>query len=73
MKPFYMWVIYEKPSDYPESWVARQWAIYDVPQPTPTALVSPALEPLEDILRNHGFSKLDRLETDEPHILSTWI
>lgn len=68
-----MWIVYEKPLDYPNSWVARRWAIYEVPQPTPEMLISPSLEVLEDILRRYGFSKLAPMPDDEPQIVATWI
>lgn len=68
-----MWILYARPPDYPHSWVARRWAIYEIPQPTPDILVSPSLEVLEDILRDHGFAKLERMPNDAPEILSTWI
>lgn len=69
-----MWVVYEKPLDYPNSWVARRWAIYEVLQPTPEMLIiSPSLEVLEDILRRYGLLKLAPMPDDEPHIVATWI
>lgn len=72
-KHFFMWIVHEKPPDFPNAWVARCWIVYDVPQPTPELLISPSLEVLEDILRDHGFSKLARSPGDAPGVLSTWI
>lgn len=68
-----MWIVFEKPDDYPNSWVARRWLVYDVPQPTPEHLISPSLDVLEDVLLRMGFAKLARSPEDDPAVLSTWV
>jgi len=69
-----MWVVYEKPRDFPESWVARRWAIYNnTAQPTPEVMVSPTLAALDDVFLERGYAKLARSEHDEPHIVCSWV
>ncbi len=69
-----MWVVYREPADYPPgSWVARRWAIYDLPQPTPEVIVATRLAALDELFLERGYTRLERSPDDEPHVVCTWV
>lgn len=79
-----MWTIYERPRDYPEGYVAREWRI--VPQRTEVSiekLVAPTLDEIRSALDARlkaigrgGLAMLVRVARspqDEPQIVETWM
>lgn len=67
------WVIYDHPSDYPDSWVARRFAIgVGTVQATEDVLTGP-LEMLRDHMFGLGLYCLPRQVGDDPVIVEVWI
>lgn len=62
--------IYDKPADFPESFVAR---IYDLDQWTPYAMVKPTLKAIREGIPSHRFYRLDRMMGDDPNIVEVWV
>lgn len=65
-----IWVVYDHPSDYPNCYVARcfigeEW--------TPSIMICPDLERLQEQLMQMGLTKLMPMEGDDPTILETWL
>lgn len=75
-KLFTVWVIYAKPKDFPNHYVARAQhmnleskdILFDE-----TALVAETPDPLRIKLHLMGRNKIERMEGDDPCILETWI
>ena len=69
---FSMWVIYERPRDFPQGFIVRRWDITG-PGPTP----GPAYAELTlEAARRHvppGLECLPRFENDEPTIVEAWL
>jgi hypothetical protein len=69
-----MWTVYAKPRDYPTGYVARMFEIIGGRSgPTHRAMYSLDLEPIQEKLERAGLARLERDETDEPHIIEVWI
>lgn len=69
-----MWTVYERPTDYPNSYVARRIEIVDQRWgPTLECMVSRDLGVLRAILECKGLTMITRDESDEPHVLETWL
>lgn len=71
--PLLMWVIYDRPTDFPESYVARLWAALPRPEPLSDVLVCDDLEALRDHCIGLGGVRLERQPDDDPTILETWL
>jgi hypothetical protein len=70
-----MWTVYDHPTDYPNTFVARRFDI-DGNGATPTAsiIVAPDLTTLRDILAfQMGLTCLTRSPGDDPKIVETWL
>lgn len=68
-----MWVVYDRPSDHPEHFVARCWRIEPGKTlPTADVLLAPTLEGVRQALPG-GLTRLDRAEGDDPVVVETWI
>lgn len=68
------WVVYEKPRDYPDSFVARQWLIdKDGPRFGGAVLVSDSLESIRRALSAAGLTCLARDPNDDPVIVEVWL
>jgi hypothetical protein len=66
-----VWVVYDHPADYPDTYVARCW-IDD--RPTDSVIVSTDLEKIRDVLEiEMHLVKLMPMEGDDPTILETWL
>ena len=69
-----MWTVYEKPTDYPNGYVARRFeAAAGVTAATAMTLKSRELEPIREKLSRAGLVRLDRNPDDEPQIVETWL
>lgn len=68
-----MWVIYDRPTDYPDRAVARLW--YSMPQPTPTNGISFGIdvEVLRVRFRARGYTCLPRSPGDDAKIVESWM
>lgn len=75
MSVLFMWTIYERPLDYPRSFVARRWVVKPdgVVAAEDRVLVSDELEWLRDQMEDMGLYCIPRSESDEPQIVETWI
>lgn len=70
-----MWVIYAKPLDAPDSFVARRWDMARGDRdfsPASACHVAPSLELVRAMLPE-GLYRIDRSAGDEPHIVETWL
>ena len=69
-----MWIIYDRPHDYLNWAVAKQWH-YDTDQPRPTGqfVVAATIEGLRQQLTEAGFACLPREPIDDPDIVESWI
>jgi hypothetical protein len=70
-----IYVIYDHPKDFPNTYVAkRDWIMSGrVVRDTAFILVSPNVEQLRDIFKQNGLTKLPRDPNDVPVILEYWI
>lgn len=69
MEKLEIWVVYDKPIDYPDKYVVRKW-LYD--KPTETFYTADTLEDIRSKIPE-GLHKLDRFSGDDPKIIETWI
>lgn len=67
-----MWVIYEKPLDHPDQYVARRWVCDRDAKPTTDLLHAKSLELLRKQLPP-GLSRINRAKTDHPIIVESWM
>ena len=69
-----IWVIYDHPSDYPDSFIARRYfSYYEIQEPTMDVIVAPDYEYIRNALEKYGLVKLDRHPNDDPKIMEIWI
>lgn len=70
-----MWTVYDHPSDYPNSYVARRFDIDGKGvSPTGSLIIAPDLGTLRDMLEfEMHLTRLPRDEGDDPNIIETWI
>ena len=67
--------VYEKPSDYPNSFVGRIWEILDSGKSVPTeaVVIASDIETVRKAAVNTGFTyKMDRSEEDDQCVVETW-
>ena len=68
-----MWTVYDRPTDHPDSFVARRWSIEAAgPKAEPLTLVASAIAPIRAVLDRGGFTRMPALPGDDPVILETW-
>lgn len=74
-EPLSMWSIYERPSDYPEEYVARRFEIGGGPEPRPTAEIikSASLDELRRAMMQRGLVPLARAASDQRQIVESWV
>ena len=65
-----MWVVYDHPTDYPGSYVARMWL---TEKPTGSIVIAPTLEDLRWLLLSMGLTPIQRDPGDDPKIVETWL
>lgn len=65
-----MWTVYEKPSDYPNSYVARRFVNE---QPLAEVIVSGTLADIRRQMIHMGLTCLQRDPGDEPQIVEVWL
>lgn len=72
----YMWTVYDHPTDMPDKFVARLFAIARLsptPSPTETVIVADALDDLRGAMRKRGLTCLARDPSDDPKIVEVWL
>jgi len=74
-KDLEMFVVYEKPSDYPHSFVVRKHVIFlgKVKAAGSPMLVGHDLEQIRTLLRNMGAVNIGRYPGDDPAIKEVWL
>lgn len=65
-----IWVVYDHPSDYPDTYVAR---MFNLDKPTDDLLIDADLEKIRDALEGMGLVKLMPMPGDDPVIIETWV
>jgi hypothetical protein len=72
--PLSMYVIYERPLDYPDHYVVRRWAVFlgDLSPDAAPHAVTLTLEAARASIP-HGMVALPRNADDEPQIVESWI
>jgi hypothetical protein len=66
-----IWVIYDRPADYPDHYVVRVW--YGL-HPEPRCWLFESLQQARDHIEREGGSvRMDRANTDEIIIVETWL
>jgi len=69
-----MWVIYDHPKDYPNSFIARRWLVDDKGERfTGDIINANSLEKLRIVLINIGKTCINRDPNDDPVIVETWL
>lgn len=69
-----MWVIYDRPTDYPDDVVARRWKVSAKgPAPTTDLIVFKTLADCREAFDKGGYSRLGRSAIDDEHIVETWL
>lgn len=63
-----LWVIYDKPTDYPGKYVARKWLNNN---PTKTMYTAESLEEIREKIP--GLYNLGRQDNDDPKIVEVWV
>lgn len=69
------YAVYERPLDFPNSYVARKWYIEPGKEPRPekeSFAISPTLEGIRALIPA-GLTCLPRLPNDDPVIVEVWI
>lgn len=66
-----MWVIYDRPRDYPDHVVVRKWLVREQAEPTPCTLHD-SIEAARAALPP-GLVCLPRDPHDDPFIVETWL
>ncbi len=68
-----MWVVYDHPTDYPESVIARLWEISSTgPVASASVLVAPSLEMLRQLIPP-TFTRFARDPSDDAVIAEVWL
>ena len=69
-----MWTIYDHPSDFPHSYVARRFEVrHGDAVPTRDIVQSDSLQAIRRSFRICGLHCLTRNEEDDPKIVETWL
>jgi hypothetical protein len=69
-----IWVLYDHPSDFPHSFVARRWKVSGKgEEPTGDTIQREDLESIRNELAQRQLYRLDRMQRDDPKILEVWL
>jgi hypothetical protein len=69
-----MWVVYDRPTDFPDHYVARCHQVGGRgTKPTTLVVKAETLDELREVLRNIGLTCIARDPADEPQIVETWL
>lgn len=69
-----MWIVYDHPRDFPDSFVARLWqtSARGV-EATDTLIVSRDLDRIREKFAGNGLVRMMRDENDDPCIVEVWL
>lgn len=73
IEPLFMWVVYDKPKDFPTKFVLRKWAITNVSTPTDDVKTADSLEEVRKFLPRGQGVRLAPSPGDDPCIVETWV
>ena len=73
VKHLSIWVIYDHPTDYPNSFVARRWECANLPHATTDTIAENKLVDLRNEFMRRGLVIIPRHPHDDPKILETWV
>lgn len=65
-----IWVVYDRPKDYPNEFVARR---FQNMMPTEEKYTAADLKSVREYLARKGLSRLDRMPGDDKVIVETWL
>lgn len=69
----YMWVIYDHPSDHPDSFVVRRWRVTsNGPIADQECRLASSLPGARRYIPRH-LSMLERADGDDPTVVETWL
>lgn len=69
-----LWVIYDRPTDFPQSFVARLWQLQNGQMvPRDQVQTHPKLEVLRNEFRKQGLTCIPRFTSDDPKIIEVWL
>lgn len=69
-----MWVVYDRPSDYPDYILARRWKISaNGPTATQEIITFDTLGACRDAFQGAGYVRLGRSAIDDETIIETWL
>lgn len=69
---FPMWVVYEKPKDFPNECIARLW--YTIPGVELTdTVIKGELDDIRKHIEDRGFTCIGRRPDDDPVIKEVWL
>ena len=74
-EPFVIWTLYDHPSDYPDSYVARRFEVGPDCRVVASAVVvvSESLTAVRESMAVRGLTPLARSRGDDPRIIESWI
>lgn len=70
MTNFYLWTIYDHPTDYPNSYVARQFVC---DRPTDKVIAKDTIEELREAIGSENLARFERSPFDDPKIVEVWV
>jgi hypothetical protein len=70
MSNFYLWTIYDRPVDYPNSFVARKFI---VDRPTDEVIVRDTLAEVRKAIGWRALVRFERHPDNDPKIIEHWI
>jgi hypothetical protein len=70
-----MWTLYDRPTDFPDMYVARLFVIGPGGRPRATGriVISDDIEGIRDGFRMAGLTRLPRQDDDDPKIVEVWL
>lgn len=71
-----IYVVYNKPKDFPEEFVVRRWLVTNDGRGLPNKypmLRGKDLDAVRASLTNAGLHRIERFVNDDPVILETWV
>lgn len=69
-----IWTVYERPSDFPDMYVARRFEITaGKAEPTTEFIAAKLLAPVRRAMQERGLYRLDRNPNDEPQVVECWL
>ena len=73
-RSLHIWTIYERPLDFPDSYVARRFEVSrGVTVATKQIMLARDIAPIRATLAAKGLVKIARSPADDPNIVETWI